>query len=387
MPELKVLDLSRTSIQALPNSITNLENLFALRLEWCERLRYLPSLAKLRALKKLDLHCTGIDVVPQGVEKLISLEYLDLYNCKSLKEISMGMLSNLSHLQYLVVDTKLKITLNKDERLSKLETFHGVLNDIQGFNYFVKSQDFQIFINYRIAVGAAMYKFIRDQKKLVVLIYNDIGGECILLPDNIEDLCIYALLGKLEDLSLRKLPNLSVLVRVEGGATPRHVFSNLKSLYTAECSRMRKLLPLELLQALQNIEKIEVYCCEQMEEIIASSDSDASPDKFTFPKLKELKLSFLPQLKSICSAKGVVDFNFSIPILAQSVGNWRKESQDPVSDELQVLLNPFFCVDDGEAIEEGDTDDDANGVDFKIASNGERQQEKERGKSTNIHAL
>ncbi|GKV15041.1 hypothetical protein SLEP1_g25843 [Rubroshorea leprosula] len=37
--------------------------------------------------------------------------------------------------------------------------------------------------------------------------------------------------------------------------------------------------------------------------------------------------------------------------------------------------------------EEGDTDDDAN-VDFKIASNGERQQEKERGREgTNIYDL
>ncbi|GLU15367.1 hypothetical protein SLE2022_318650 [Rubroshorea leprosula] len=43
-----------------------------------------------------------------------------------------------------------------------------------------------------------------------------------------------------------------------------------------------------------------------MEEIIASSDSNASSDKFTFPKLRELKLSRLGQLKNICSDKRVM---------------------------------------------------------------------------------
>ncbi|GLT25294.1 hypothetical protein SLA2020_004320 [Shorea laevis] len=73
---------------------------------------------------------------------------------------------------------------------------------------------------------------------------------------------------------------------------------------------MRTLLPLELLQAFQNLEVIYVNCYKQMEEVIASLDSDASSsDKFTFtfPKLREFPLAYLPQLKSIYSAKGVRD--------------------------------------------------------------------------------
>ncbi|GLT30858.1 hypothetical protein SLA2020_056410 [Shorea laevis] len=65
---------------------------------------------------------------------------------------------------------------------------------------------------------------------------------------------------------------------------------------------MRKLLPLELQQA----QEIRVWNCKQMEEIIVSSDSDASSNKFTFPKLRILLLAYLPQLKSICGAKRVV---------------------------------------------------------------------------------
>ncbi|GLU15736.1 hypothetical protein SLE2022_322050 [Rubroshorea leprosula] len=349
MPELKVLDLSGTGIEALPNSISNLEKLSSMRLRWCQRLRYLPPLAKLTVLKKLDLFRSRIEVVPQGMEKLISLEYLDLRYCYHLKEIPMGMLSNLSNLQYLFFEM-LKIKGDEVVRLSKLETFYGVFDDIQGYNYFVKSQDFQILTDYHIEVVKRRTRSSTTQRESVVRInFCDLGEECMVLPDNLQRLkivccrnmrsglnksallekatelrscyirdcedmeCVvdlnsssYPVLDKLEELRLVELPKLSVLVRVEGVATPPHVFSNLKKLRIWKCSGMRKLLPLELLQALQNLEQISVDECEQMEEIITSSDSDASSDKFTLPKLRRLSLRNLPQLKSICSAKGVM---------------------------------------------------------------------------------
>ncbi|GLU15126.1 hypothetical protein SLE2022_316460 [Rubroshorea leprosula] len=351
MLELKVLDLSQSGIEALPNSISNLEKLSSLRLKKCYSLKYLPSFAKLRALKKLDLCRSRIEVVPQGMEKLVSLEYLDLSYCQNLEQIPMRMLSNLSNLQYLLVYGELKIKREEVVRLSKLETFQGVFDDIQGYNYFVKSQDFQILTDYEIVVGlqfSVVMGMINRKEPVVSICHCDLGEECIMLPDNLQTLAIeecknmrsslnkavllekatelsccgirdcedmecvvdldsssYPVLDKLEELFLWGLPKLSVLVRV-GVATPSYVFSNLKILHIWVCSRMRKLLPLELLQAFQNLEEIGVHWCEQMEEIIASSDSDSSLDKFTFPKLRRLCLRSLPQLKSICSAKGVM---------------------------------------------------------------------------------
>ncbi|GLU15298.1 hypothetical protein SLE2022_318000 [Rubroshorea leprosula] len=363
MLALKVLNLSNTAVETLPNSISKLKNLSTLRLQLCKKLKYLPSLANLKGLKKLDLHGARIEVVPQGMRMLISLEYLDLLFCPNLKEIPTGILPNLSSLQYLAVSCLRETTTvrNFEEvaRLKKLETVECQFDGIQDFNYFVnKFKDFLSATAYSLVVGTAE-DMIRQGKYELVITDCEIGEEWIVLPNNLEDLwiiggknirsslskttmlekanelkrcgiigseeieCVFELgssssslccpvLDKLELLELRQLPRLCELVRVERVETPPHVFSNLKQLEIIQCWGLRKLLPLELIQALQNLEEIIVLTCDQIEEIIASSDLDASSsDKFTFtfPKLRELRLWNLPQLKSICSAKGVMVCN------------------------------------------------------------------------------
>ncbi|GLT47448.1 hypothetical protein SLA2020_211460 [Shorea laevis] len=365
MLTLKVLDLSSTAIETLPNSISELKNLSTLQLQLCKKLKYLPSLANLKGLKKLDLHKAGIEVVPQGMRMLIRLEYLDLLFCPNLKEIPTGILLNLSNLQYLAICCSRESTIvrNFEEvaRLTKLETLECNFDDIQHFNSFVnKFKDFQSATAYSLVIGSAK-ETSRKSKHELEITDCKIGEERIVLPNKLEDLWITELknmgsslskiallekanelrtftissceeiecmveldssssssslrcpvFDKLEELQLYGLPRLCELVRVEGEGTPPHVFSNLKNLCIMDCSGIRKLLPLELLQALQNLEEIEVLYCHQIEEIIASSDSDgSSSDKFTFtfPKLRELCLRDLPQLKSICSAKGVMVCN------------------------------------------------------------------------------
>uniref|UniRef100_A0A6N2KGN0 Uncharacterized protein n=1 Tax=Salix viminalis TaxID=40686 RepID=A0A6N2KGN0_SALVM len=55
---LKVLDLSRTNIECLPGSVSNLEGLTSLLLKYCQTLSSVPSLKKLRALKRKGKHTT-----------------------------------------------------------------------------------------------------------------------------------------------------------------------------------------------------------------------------------------------------------------------------------------------------------------------------------------
>ncbi|GLT83876.1 hypothetical protein SLE2022_021470 [Rubroshorea leprosula] len=360
MQGLKLLNLSETSIESLPHSICNLENLTTLLLRDCTQLKHVPCLAKLKALKKLDMFEAGIDVVPEGIDMLVNLQYLDLW-CPALVELPTQILSNLSHLQHLrVYSNSTTSKIGEEVRgLKKLETFEAQLYDLQDLNNYVKSNHFKRLSNYQLVVGQVDDEFCDDPSlsKLISLGECDIGGEdSVVLPDDVDNLWIYlcrkfrslsdiyslqkttelrrcsvreceemecvvdmvtsssSFINNLEQLYLDKLPNLSVVVNVGGvEATLPHIFSNLKIFKMWECSRMKRLFSLELLQGLQNLEEITVKNCQQMEEIIGwegeeeNHTADATTTTtFTLPKLTDLSLENLPELKRICPTRGVM---------------------------------------------------------------------------------
>ncbi|MBA0733542.1 hypothetical protein Gogos_017541, partial [Gossypium gossypioides] len=161
MHSLSILDLSYTSIEQLPNSVSNLETLNALVLRGCKELRYVPSLEKLKALRKLDLRGTGIEKVPKGLEMLANLTYLNLCT-ESLKELPIAILPRLSCLQCLVLYVKLpSVKMNGLEaaRLRKLEVFEGRFNELIDFNAYIKSIQGRELTSYLLVMASPKAKF------------------------------------------------------------------------------------------------------------------------------------------------------------------------------------------------------------------------------------
>ncbi|XP_022745274.1 putative disease resistance protein At4g10780 [Durio zibethinus] len=161
MHGLCILDLSYTNIEQLPDSVSNLEKLNALVLFGCYKLRYVPSLEKLKALRKLDLCYTAIEKVPDGLEMLVNLTYLNLY-AECLKELPIAILPKLSCLQYLVLyveSSTLKINGSEAARLTKLEMFEGRFNELMDFNRYSKSIQGQRRTSYLLVMAPFKAKF------------------------------------------------------------------------------------------------------------------------------------------------------------------------------------------------------------------------------------
>ncbi|GLT62866.1 hypothetical protein SLA2020_354690 [Shorea laevis] len=360
---LKSLDLSFTGIEALPNSICNLENLTTLILRGCRHLECIPSLAKLKLLKKLDLYGAGLLVAPRGIEMLVNLEYLDL-SCPKLGELPEGMIINLFRLQYLCkggISTEETIRVEEVVRLKMLESFEGSFYQLKDFNSFVsKLKHLGRLSHFIFVVGS--YNNVHFRKfdynnclKKVILQDCEIRGEDdLVLPDDLQDLTIglcstvsdvsiflknitqlrryelwkckgiecvvsssslkpLTVMNNLEYLRLSHLPSFCDLVRVTKttewhAPTSPHIFSSLKELHVVMCSKMKKLFPCELLPGLQNLGRVNVHSCVEMEEIIAWEDAEGNQTTaaFTLPKLRILIVEELPELKRICPKRGVM---------------------------------------------------------------------------------
>ena len=164
---LKVLDLSRTGITKLPDSVSELVSLTALLLIDCKMLRHVPSLEKLRALKRLDLSGTwALEKIPQGMECLCNLRYVRMNGCGE-KEFPSGLLPKLSHLQVFVLEEWIPETNNRKAQhvpitvkgkevawLRKLESLESHFEGYSDYVEYLKSRDeTKSLTTYQILVG------------------------------------------------------------------------------------------------------------------------------------------------------------------------------------------------------------------------------------------
>ncbi|KAJ6959244.1 disease resistance protein [Populus alba x Populus x berolinensis] len=335
---LKVLDLSDTDIEKLPDSICHLTSLTALLLGWCAKLSYVPSLAKLKALEKLDLSYTGLEDLPEGMERLKDLRYLNL-DGSGVRVLRSGILPKLSKLQFLKLHQKSEVVLSirGDEisRLYHLETLECNFRDLDDFGFFQSGRRFSQ-IACKVTVGRPSFSSLEDlnytrpKSKIIkeawfydLMIDNATSLSLYFITkvvfvscQNMRSLCPSYVFGGLEILHLDGLIILETLFEVQGqglGFSPSElgcsaVFFNLREMVIHKCHGMKVLLSPWLIHKepsksclLGRLEVIVVEDCYNMQEIMVS-DEHSSPFR-SFDKLRVLVLKKLPNLKSIYPAR------------------------------------------------------------------------------------
>ncbi|XP_058071262.1 probable disease resistance protein At4g27220 [Magnolia sinica] len=380
-----VLNLSHTKIEFLPESISNLKNLQELLFRHCERLKMVPSLAKLKKLRVLDLSHTIIKELPQGMDELVNLRRLDLSYTRNLQTYPGGVLQKLPLLEDLLMfESRCSWTLNLSDGLAGADineitsathlanlSIHFV--DLPSFIFYVKSRHWQRLKSFRYDIGRVpnclplasfRWKYsvqilgcdLIDEKDSLLLpsftlelvIKNCRGISCLSEMQCISQLwnlkecsvvdcdtmeCILMvennILPDMEELILYNLPNLGTLHR---GVPQFDTLSSLKSVTVEHCHSLKYLFAFVLFQHLRNLEYVRLWMCDQIEEIVVEDEGMADRDRsntITLPRLKELWLGFLGELRSISKMAVVCDSLVTIVVvncpklkkLPLSVGN------------------------------------------------------------------
>nr|GMD66512.1 probable disease resistance protein At1g12290 isoform X2 [Ipomoea batatas] len=332
MSHLRVLDLSyNNELKCLPNSISNLENLCGLFLQGCGHISCLPAMTKMKKLRVLNIEdCYGIRELPQDMECLVSLQYLYMRGTSKDLEIPEGVISKLRNLKCIQMDKFGGLQSEDLNCLTHLQQFWSNFDELHKFNTLVKNLEYLKCYNICVSSSDFYRESLPLDSDVKKVCFTGIKFTLILLPTNINSLEIDNCEGlngeqiienasntgatpfrSLEELTLWSLPNLISVCKGEDVILPDCTFSSLKHLFIFECDSMKKLLSHALLQNLKNLEELCVRSCSQLEVVIGGVEGDgeeegSSNTPIYLPKLKELSLYNLLELKSICNGREII---------------------------------------------------------------------------------
>ncbi|XP_044473035.1 disease resistance protein UNI-like [Mangifera indica] len=317
MKDLRVLDLSKTQLLPLPESLSLLANLTTLYLNGC-KLGDLSIIRQLSKLEILSLNNSNVREIPISFGLLIHLRLLALNNCEELARIAHGVISSLCKLEELYVLESFKHWdfegdeggLRSNAKLAELQSLSRLTSlqiSIPNLNFLIDNDvPFKNLSNFAIIIGGAGYvekhnfMIYSEEYSRKLLISNDdkvmISGliNCLknLVIEQTEYLgvakcksvvyifdceVLKVTYGKTKLLSSLKelyLTNLRNMTHIWKGETQYINLCNLKRIRLQMCPKLIELFSQDLLQSLISLEEMGIYCCDNLEEIFIMKEEE-----------------------------------------------------------------------------------------------------------------
>ncbi|KAM5549370.1 disease resistance protein [Rosa sericea] len=378
--ELKVLDLSRSDISILPQSLSLRTNLQALYLDDCNSISNVSLLGELKKLEILSLRKSDLEELPDEIGNLTKLRMLDLSGSGSIKRIPSNLISRLSRLEELYMRGSFKDWGSKVEREGE-ETNVGFdeliclsyLNilevDAMDAKCWPKDVSFNPnWVKFDIRVGDHIlsigeFAMSHWENWLLTQVLNSgvlgLNTTINTLPSwfnsavtqraqklwytkcqGINNILVeydHGNLFRLECLVIRDCYKVVTLMDTTTRVpiVNKPVFENLKSLTVRRCYKLlNPLLPTNLLQKLQNLKQLMIGDLDLVEYVFRSEDF--GQEQIELREFRYLILYNLPQLENIWS--GPAGYAIFCNLRHLEVGNCHKVRYVFTSDVSQSLL-------------------------------------------------
>ncbi|KAL7612394.1 hypothetical protein Lser_V15G04877 [Lactuca serriola] len=305
MEQLQVISYGNMKYPMLPSSPQCSTNLRVFHLHKCSlRMFDCSSIGNLLNLEMLSFADSGIDWLPSTIGNLKKLRLLSLRDCNGLR-IEQGVFKNLVKLEELYIGNASGFTDDNCNEMAERSSHFSALE----FEFFnnkaeVKNMSFENLERFQISMGCSLDGDISESSHSYENTLQLVTNKGEILDSKLNKLFV-----KTEVLCL-SVDGMNDLEDVEVKSThppQSSSFYNLRVLIVSKCVELRYLLKLRVAKALSNLEHLEVYECDNMEELIHIGTRGNGKETITFPKLKFLSLSGLPKLSGLCHNVNIIE--------------------------------------------------------------------------------
>ncbi|KAM5582492.1 hypothetical protein ABKV19_002750 [Rosa sericea] len=341
--ELKVLDLSKTSIYVLPQSFSHLTNLQALYLDFCHEMIDISSVGKLKKLEILSMREYPLKELSREIGNLTNLRMLDVSGCmgRGIVTIPSKVISKLNRLEELYMlycgfkdwgcevegqGEETNIGFDELAGLSYLKILQVCISDAKYIPKNVKVKPNWVYFDIRFGDCRSAYKDYRrhDHNSRSLVLHSTIIRT---LPDwfvkavttktqkleygnckGINDILMeydYGRLHELKHLTIRYFSfsfvsyneSLEALMNTTRQIQKAPVFEKLEELHLTCLIELKELCVGELPPgSLINLKEFKVYGCHKL--------GNVSNFLKRLPNLEKLYLNILPKLEYVFGCEG-----------------------------------------------------------------------------------